>query len=359
MTDRLAPPTAKELFLSLPPERLERSTAKGVTIFLGATALWASFMAIAVFADDLALKVAASLTAGLWLAILFVVGHDACHGSLTPRPLLNRLLGRLAFVHSLHPYTSWKHSHNSLHHGWTNVRGKDIVFVPFSKKEYDRLPAWRRWVERRFRSPLGLPFFYFFTIWLPYEVFPNSERAPRGADQVRFQVDRLLVFGYLGLLVTGLWTAAGATGQSAVAMLAFGLVVPQIVFQIAMSFVSYVHHTHLRAPWYGSAEKYVYFNSQVRSTVHSEFPAPIEFVLHRILDHTAHHSDPRVPLYNLHMTQAALERLYPLEVIHEPWSLGSFLRTMRTCRLYDYENLRWLDWDGKPLTPPMLTHASA
>lgn len=278
------------------------------------------------------------------------MGHDACHGSLTRRPLLNRVLGRLAFVHSLHPYTSWKHSHNGLHHGWTNVRGKDIVFVPFSKKEYDRLPGWRRWGERRFRSPLGLPLFYFFTIWLPYEVFPGPDRAPRGRDLVWFQLDRLFVLGYLALLIAGLLAAATVTGQSLAILLVLGLVLPQLVFQTAMSFVSYVHHTHVRAPWYESADDYVYFNSQVRSTVHSEFPAPIEFVLHRILDHTAHHSDPRVPLYNLHLTQAALERLYPLEVIHEPWSLGNFLRTMRTCRLYDYESLRWLDWDGTPLT---------
>lgn len=281
-----------------------------------------------------------------------MVGHDACHGSLTPRPLLNRILGRLAFVHTLHPYTSWKHSHNGLHHGWTNVRGKDIVFVPFSKGEYDRLPRWRRWAERRFRSPFGLPAFYFFTIWLPYEVFPRADRAPRGNDRVRFQLDRLFVLAYLTILIAVLWNAAEITGQSVSAMLALGLLLPQLVFQSAMSFVSYVHHTHTRAPWYRSDQDYVYFNSQVRSTVHSEFPAPIEFVLHRILDHTAHHSDPRVPLYNLHSTQAALERMYPLEVIHEPWSLRKFLRTMRTCRLYDYENLRWLDWDGTPLTAP-------
>lgn len=354
MTDTPAIPTAKQLFASLPPERLARSFLKGGALFVNATVLWISLVVVVVLATSLALKVIASLATGICVAILFVVGHDACHGSLTPRAPLNRLLGRLALVHSLHPYTSWKHSHNGLHHGWTNVRGKDVVFVPFSKAEYDRLPSWRRWAERRFRSPVGLPLFYFFTVWLPFEAFPGAENGPRGRDRFRFQLDRLFVLGYVALLPVGLSTVAAATGQSIVAMFVLGLLVPQLTFQSIMSFVSYLHHTHARSPWYSSADDYVYFNSQVRSTVHSEFPAPIEFVLHRILDHSAHHSDPRVPLYNLRLTQAALERLYPTEVIHDSWSLGSFLRTMRTCRLYDYEHHRWLDWEGTPLTPPLI-----
>lgn len=74
MIDTTAPPTAKEVFSSLPPERLERSTPKGVAIFLGATALWATFLAKVVLADSLLLKVAASLALGLWLAILLSWG---------------------------------------------------------------------------------------------------------------------------------------------------------------------------------------------------------------------------------------------------------------------------------------------
>src|SRR5882757_8534480 len=34
-------------------------------------------------------KVFASLVAALWIARLFVIGHDACHGSYTPNKILN------------------------------------------------------------------------------------------------------------------------------------------------------------------------------------------------------------------------------------------------------------------------------
>jgi hypothetical protein len=36
---------------------------------------------------------------------LFVIGHDACHGSLTASRLLNALIGRMAFVPSAHSFS--------------------------------------------------------------------------------------------------------------------------------------------------------------------------------------------------------------------------------------------------------------
>ena len=50
---------------------------------------------------------------GLAMASLFVVGHDACHGSLTPDPRLNNWMASLAFLPSLHTVTGWKSAHNS------------------------------------------------------------------------------------------------------------------------------------------------------------------------------------------------------------------------------------------------------
>src|ERR1051325_1150050 len=51
---------------------------------------------------------------------LFEVAHDACHGSYTPDPALNRWIGRLAFLPSLHVFGLWRFAHNHLHHGYSN-----------------------------------------------------------------------------------------------------------------------------------------------------------------------------------------------------------------------------------------------
>jgi omega-6 fatty acid desaturase (delta-12 desaturase) len=94
----------------------------------------------------------------------------------------------------------------------------------------------------------------------------------------------------------------------------------------------------------------------VQATVHVELPRPIELILHNIMEHTAHHADPRVPLYNLEKAQKHLEDTYG-EIVVVPFTFGGFFNTLRTCRLFDYENHRWLDWDGKPTTESLLGQA--
>ena len=77
-------------------------------------------------------KVFASLVAAVWIARLFVIGHDACHGSYTPNKTLNKWIGRIAFLPSLTPYSLWEIGHNLAHHGFTNLKGRDYVWTPFS-----------------------------------------------------------------------------------------------------------------------------------------------------------------------------------------------------------------------------------
>jgi omega-6 fatty acid desaturase (delta-12 desaturase) len=55
--------------------------------------------------ESLWVKVFASLVAALWIARLFVIGHDACHGSYTPNKTLNKWIGRIAFLPSLTPFS--------------------------------------------------------------------------------------------------------------------------------------------------------------------------------------------------------------------------------------------------------------
>src|ERR1700738_4314392 len=54
--------------------------------------------------------------AGAAIAMLFVVGHDACHGSFTASQRLNLWIGRIAFLPSLTPFRAWEFGHNQTHH---------------------------------------------------------------------------------------------------------------------------------------------------------------------------------------------------------------------------------------------------
>jgi omega-6 fatty acid desaturase (delta-12 desaturase) len=52
---------------------------------------------------DVSLKLPFSILLGVLINRLFIVGHDAAHGSLTNSAFLNATLARLAFLRSLHP----------------------------------------------------------------------------------------------------------------------------------------------------------------------------------------------------------------------------------------------------------------
>src|SRR5205823_1460319 len=82
----------------LPSVARERSSAVGAAYFaVSAAAYVATFVALAL-APTWWARVALALLNGLMAGVLFVVGHDACHGSLTPRLRLNAWLGRAAFL---------------------------------------------------------------------------------------------------------------------------------------------------------------------------------------------------------------------------------------------------------------------
>ncbi len=148
-------------------------------------------LALAIFAADLllysgclygALRFADSwrgwcfgLVQGACIAMLFVVGHDACHGSFTAGRRLNAWIGRVAFLPSLTPFRTWELGHNQTHHVYTNLKPLDYVWVPFSKAEFDQLPRWRRWLERVYRTAPGVALYYAREIWWRHLFFPRSQ----------------------------------------------------------------------------------------------------------------------------------------------------------------------------------------
>jgi omega-6 fatty acid desaturase (delta-12 desaturase) len=281
--------------------------------------------------------------------------HDACHGALTPHGWLNKLLGRVAMLPSMHCYSVWDYGHNGLHHGYTNVRGKDQVFTPLSKEDFDRLPRYQRILQRLYRTSLGLGLYYLIEMWAHFGILqkhPVSEGRRR-----EFFVDRLMVFIFLAVQVAAIlmFSRVGAVGTNFSAgtgawLVAVGVIIPFLFWNWTMGFVIFLHHTHPAVPWYADVEDWSFFLGQVRSVVSVELPAPIEIVLHNIMEHTAHHVDPKIPLYNLPECQRRLESVYGSEITVVKWTFRGFYDTLKRCRLFDYENHRWLDFDGTPTT---------
>jgi omega-6 fatty acid desaturase (delta-12 desaturase) len=321
-----------------------RSTAIGVALVAVDVILYAVTLAGAVSLSGVPARLACAAAEGLAIAVLFIVAHDACHGSLTSSSTVNAVLGRLCFLPSLFPFSPWEHGHNRLHHGWTNLREKDYAWRPLSLSEYEALPQWRRALERIYRSTPGVALYSVTEIWWARMIrLAPPDRA--SLERMPHRLDRMLV-GAFAVTTMGMLSVKGASA------VLFGFVLPWLVFHWLFGLVTLLQHTHPRARWFGTRAEWSFYDGQVANTVHVVFPKIVDLILHNSLVHGAHHVDAKLPLYRLSGSQARLERAFRDDTITERWSLALHRRLFRTCKLYDYERHCWLDFTGHPTTAP-------
>jgi omega-6 fatty acid desaturase (delta-12 desaturase) len=342
--------TLHELRAHLVDYRRRSLGAALVHVALSSTVYAAAF-GCAVSSAPLVARIASALVAGLCTGNLFMIGHDACHGSFTGSPRLNRILGRLAFLPCYHPYSLWERSHNRIHHVYTNLKGHDFVWTPLSKAEFDALPAWRRAAYRGYRTPIGMALQYGPEVWWPWVMAP---RLRNSEPKLVPRLDQLLVVAFLGSQAAAMAAAGCRTlGEWALAG-ALGVLVPWLVFSAMIGFVIYFNHTHPAVPWFRDRSEWAPLDAMITGTVRLRFPEWTRFFASRIMDHVAHHVEPRIPLVRLTEAQERIEELLPGHVVVEPWSVRALLDIVRKCKLYDFDAHRWVDYQGRPTTPSLI-----
>ena len=96
---------------------------KVVLLPLGAVLAWITLVFVPL-PPVVALALCAVL--GVFIAAVgMAVGHDALHGSLSPRPWVNRLVGLSFELIGANSYI-WRYTHNRNHHLYTNLDGVDL-----------------------------------------------------------------------------------------------------------------------------------------------------------------------------------------------------------------------------------------
>jgi acyl-lipid omega-6 desaturase (Delta-12 desaturase) len=342
------------------PQPPRPSTRFGVAFTIGDYALFAVGAGTAVAAPWWICKLAGVGIAGIAVAMLFALAHDAAHGSLAESKRMNRLLATICFLPSWYPYTPWIRGHNHLHHAWTNVAECDYSWRPVSPEQYRTMPRWRRAVEHLYRSWYGLWAHSIVEIWWKHMAMPRNDDR-RFLNTRHLHADRLLVLGSSAAAAAFCWfaaprwsTVAGGPRLGGGAIFAMVVLAPWWIFHMMFSVVTYLHHTHPRVPWFRTKRESTFFAGQVQATVHVELPAWLELLLHNITVHSAHHVDPRVPFRDLPDAQRRLERSFSSEIIIERWSIASFVAVARQCKLYDYDRHRWLDFSQRRATPSLM-----
>ncbi|MDE2259278.1 MAG: fatty acid desaturase [Betaproteobacteria bacterium] len=297
-------------------------------------------------------KIGMGLVAGFIIGRLFILGHDACHQSFTPFRLLNKILGRIAFLPSLTPYSLWDIGHNLVHHGQTNLKGFDFVWAPLSVEEFEALSPGRRLLERLYRSGWAPGLYYFIEMWWLRMYFPS--KTYMGARRKAFFWDSLLVTVFALIWIGTLTACAFTTGQSVWLTVGAGFVAPFLFWNFMIGFVVYAHHTHTAVAWYDNKTEWVRAQPFVTTTVHLIFRFKVGALMHHIMEHTAHHLDMGIPMYRLKEAQKFLETHLPGRIIIQNFSWNWYFKTAHLCKLYDFKAKRWLDFYGNPTSPPAL-----
>jgi omega-6 fatty acid desaturase (delta-12 desaturase) len=291
------------------------------------------------------LKIIGSFIIFISMSRLFILGHDASHESFTSSKKLNYVIAQLSFSPALVTAEGWKQWHNLAHHGFTNLAPRDF-WQPLSKKEFDELSLFQKKLQEFYRSSIGICFYYAIEIWW-HTYYPLKQNLKGFSFKTKksFIFEFLAVNLFLIIWFLALFIAAENTNQNYLLIAFYGFFIPFIFWNITMSFVIYLHHTHPNAKWYNENSEWKKHVTQLTDTVHIRFPDWISSLLHHIMEHPAHHINSRIPCYNLKAAQRKLEETYPDYVVVQNFSWRWYLECTRICKLYDFKENKWISFD--------------
>ena len=308
-------------------------------------ALFAGGIALSLLVHTFWIKLLGSVSTTVGIVRLFLIGHDACHGAYFRYPKLNEIIGRIAFLPSLTAFSLWDVGHNIAHHGFNNLKGRDQVWAPLSKDEFDALPRWRRMLERFYRSGVGYGAYYFVELWWKKLFFATKRQI--GSSRLKYKLDSVLVTVGFVVWVSIVAFVAHRTEQNFWLLLVLAVLVPFAIWNAIMGFVVYVHHTHPGIAWFKKRRDWQRFRAYLTATAQVRFPFGLDRLLHNIMEHNAHHLNTRIPMFALRRAQRALQERFHNEFQAYRMDWRGFRACVSSCKLYDFANHCWLDFSGR------------
>ncbi|KAI9347177.1 fatty acid desaturase-domain-containing protein [Zopfochytrium polystomum] len=225
---------------------------------------------------------------GLFMWCLFVVGHDAGHGTFSDFFVVNAIAGHIAHGFLLVPFWPWAHSH-ALHHAYHQHIRKDKSHVWFVEGQKSIGTVIHD-------VPIFIPFLYgigylFLGIDDGSHYYPWSKLHTTRKDKIQCAFSAFVCYAFLGLFVY-LW-------GSNVWGIYFG---PWLVFNTWLYAVTYLQHHSHDTKVFGEGT-WTFLNGALE-TVDRQYDTQsgvLDDVMHHITNgHVVHHMfSTSIPHYNL------------------------------------------------------------
>ncbi|MDG2303463.1 MAG: fatty acid desaturase [Candidatus Binatia bacterium] len=341
--------TIRALARSIPKACYENPTWKGL-LYLGRDlTVYALGTGLLLASSSVSLVLAGWFLTSLAIAALFVIGHDAAHGSLFKSPRLNYFVGQLAMLPSLHTFSVWAYGHNRVHHAFPGCEGLDFVWHPVTLEEYQKLSRWEKLRHRMDWSLFGAGTYYTREIWWNRLVnMPPPDKMERA-----FLRDRIAVTTFLVVMSVAVgWFGWAQTGTIGGALWTWTkvLFVPWFMWNALIGWAVYIQHISPQMPWH-TRRRWRKYAGQVETTCNYVMPLWLNFFWHNIFVHVPHHVDPRIPFYNLPDAAKALNKADSDVSQSYPYRFREYFDSTKHCKLYDFEREAWTDYQGaNPVT---------
>ncbi|MDX2138273.1 MAG: fatty acid desaturase [Chloroflexota bacterium] len=274
-----------------------------------------------------------SLDVSYWLTLLlaipaagfgvrmFIIFHDAGHGSFFKSKVANDWLGRITGVLLFTPYYSWRHSH-AIHHatsGDLDRRGTGDVWT-LTKEEYDKLGRWGKLGYRLYRNP-----FVIFGIgpvidFVVLQRFAWAKADERDRASIRNTNIALVVWITLISLLIGF--DKYVLIQLPVLMIATGVGV----------WLFYVQHQFENTYW-ERHEQWDFATAALYGSSFYKLPKLLQWFTGNIGFHHIHHLSPRIPNYELERCHNNAELFQRVEQL----TLWTSLKSLHV-RLWDEDH---------------------
>lgn len=280
--------------------------------------------------------------AGLTIASLFIIGHDAAHGALFKSERVAYWIGQIAMLPSLHAYNQWAYGHNRIHHGHTIKFKGDFVWHPVSPEQYKKFGLFRKAFHRIAWSSLGGGIYYLVEIWLKGMVLFTAPLKEALRDKLLMLAFALgsagAVFYFGGKTSIGFNAGLGAWFFVKVWL------IPFISWNYFMGITVYVHHIRPDVPW-KSSEEWTPFYGQMRGTVNYHVPAWLNFFMHNIYIHSPHHVHMKIPFYRLPQALEEIKAHYAPYVVERESIWKDYFESTSKCKLMDTNTGRWMTYN--------------
>jgi omega-6 fatty acid desaturase (delta-12 desaturase) len=262
---------------------------------------------------------------------IFILFHDAGHGSFFKSRRANRILGYISGILTFTPYEQWTSSH-ARHHatvGDLDRRGMGDVWT-MTVDEYRAASRWQRLYYRVYRHPVLMLGFGPGIVFLIGNRFTHKSSDDRGQRSVRVTNLALLIILVLAYFTIGLKTY-------------LLIQIPIMLIAGAMGvWLFYVQHQYEGVYW-ARNEDWEPLRAALEGSSYYKLPKLLQWITGSIGLHHIHHVQPKIPNYHLQKCQDdvdVFQRVEPITLRTSLWSLSHHLWDERRGRLIPFRALR-------------------